>query len=396
LTIRSVHLVGCLGFLLTAASPAPQRSALPPAPPDVKAVSAMIERGVALARQGRVEEAEREFKQALAANPARLDARQHLARLYLDEKKEAEAVAELRRAAPLGPLDRDLAMKLASAEESEGRVAQATRQLRSVADRFQSVQALLQLARLQNGQKNAAGALQSLVKARGIAPNSEEVLRAYAETALAAKAPLTAVPALESLTRICPTVAQYHYMEGLALIQAGDVAASVDSLREAERLEPNRPPTLIALGTALNSRKLYNEAKPFLLRALNLEPENGEAAASLAEAEQGLGELESAEVHARRALARAPGNPTASLALGMVLMKRERYGEARDALQKSLAADPSSATAHYQLSLAYARLGDEGSSAMHLEMYRREAKQAEERIKAVRDVTGFSMGGMQP
>jgi tetratricopeptide (TPR) repeat protein len=356
----------------------------------------MVERGVVLARQGRVEEAEREFKQALAANPARLDARQHLARLYLGEKRDAEAVAELRRAAPQGPLDRDLAMKLASVEESEGHAAQAARQLRSVADRFQSVQALLQLARLQAGQKNTAGALQSLLKARGIAPNSEEVLRTYAETSLAAKAPLSAIPALESLTRLCPTVGQYHYLEGVALMEAGDVAASVESLREAERLEPNRPPTLIALGTALNDRKLYAEAKPFLLRGLNLEPENAEAAAALAEAEQGLGELESAEVHAQRALARAPANPTANLALGMVLMKRERYGEARGALQKALAADPSSAKAHYQLSLACARLGDEASSEKHLDLYRREVKQTEERIKAVRDVTGFSMGGMQP
>ena len=314
----------------------------------------------------------------------------------MSQKREAEAVAELRRAAPQGPLDRDLAMRLAAAEETEGHMAAATRQLRSVADRFQSVQALLQLARLQAGQKNTAGALQSLVKARAIAPNSEEVLRTYAETALAAKAPLTAIPALEALTRVCPTVGQYRYLEGEALMQAGDVAASVESLREAARLEPDRAPTLIALGTVLNSRKLYADSKPLLLRALDLEPENAEATAALAEAEQGLGELESAETHAQRALVRAPANPTANLALGMVLMKRERYGEARDALQKALVADPSSAKAHYQLSLAYARLGDEASSAKHLEDYRRQVKETEERIKAVRDVTGFSTGGMQP
>ena len=63
-------------------------------------------------------------------------------------------------------------------------------------------------------------------------------------------------------------------------------------LKEAERLEPNEPPILVALGTALNERKLYAEAKPPLLRALSLAPDNVEAMAALAEAEEGLGELQ--------------------------------------------------------------------------------------------------------
>jgi predicted Zn-dependent protease len=185
---------------------------------------------VVLARQGRAEEAEREFKQVLSANPAALGARQHLARLYLDQKREAEAFAQLRRAALQGVLERDLALKLAGAEESEGHTAQAARQLRSVADRFQSVQALLQLARLQSSHKDVAGALASLRKARAIAPNSEEVLTAYAEALLAALKPLAAIPVLESLAGFAPTVARYHYLQGVALMQAGDLAAAVEPL----------------------------------------------------------------------------------------------------------------------------------------------------------------------
>ena len=71
-----------------------------------------------------------------------------------------------------------------------------------------------------------------------------------------------------------PSVGQYHYLLGMALVQAGDVAAAVEPLKEAERLEPNEPPILVALGTALNDRKLYTEAKPPLLRALSLAPDS--------------------------------------------------------------------------------------------------------------------------
>jgi tetratricopeptide (TPR) repeat protein len=222
------------------------------------------------------------------------------------------------------------------------------------------------------------------------------VLRVSAEASLASHAPLPAIRELESLTRMCPTVGQHHYLLGIALMQAGDMVAAVDPLKESERLEPRQPLTLIALGRALNSRKLYGEARSCLLRGLSLVPDSVEALAALAEAEEGLGELKEAEAHAQRALARADAQPIANLVMGMVRMKQERYAEARDALLKASAADPTSAKAHYQLSLAYARLKDQASAQEHLERYRLKVKEMERRVSEVRALTGFSPGGMQP
>ena len=414
--------LGPLVVLLLAAPAAAQSAKPSPAVPNLEAIAGMVEKGqlrsaeqqlrrilasggspvardllgVVLTRQGRLDEAERQFRQALAMDPALLVPRQHLARLYLDQSREAAAVAELRRAALQGPLDRDLALRLASVERSAGHPGLAERQLRSVAGRFQSTRALLELARLQSGEKDSAGALESLREARRIAPNSEEVLRASAEASLAAHAPLPAIEALEPLTRMCPAVGQYHYLQGIALMQAGDTAAAVEPLREAVRLEPRQLLALIALGTALDDRGQYDEARKCLLRSLDVDPENVEAVARLAEAEEGLGEIGEAEAHAQRALARASTHPTANLVLGMVRMKQERYAEARDALVKAATAGPASAKAHYQLSLAYARLHDEASAEKHRALYRKKVQEMEERVKDVRDLTGFSLGGMQP
>ncbi len=352
--------------------------------------------GVVLVKQKRLEEAERQFRRALAADPALLDARQHLARLYLDQNREAAAVAELRRAARQGPLARDLALRLAGVERAEGHTRQAARQLRSVADRFRSVRALLELARLQSSQFDAVGALESLRQALAIAPNSEEALRASAEASLAAGAPLPALRELEPLTRMWPTVGEYHYLLGIALMQAGDVVAAVEPLKEAERLEPNRTPTLVALGLALNGRNLYAEAKPYLLRGLSLAPDSVDALAALAQAEEGLGELKEAETHAQRALARAGMHAVANLALGMVRMKQERFAEACDALEKAVTANPSSPKAYYQLSLAYARSNDRVRAQKYLDLYRQKVKEVGLRLSEVRTATGFSQGGMQP
>ena len=284
--------------VLAQTTPPPPKPALPG--PDPKAIAAMIEKGelgpaeqqlrrslaqgggpvghdllgAVLAAQGRGDEAEREFKQALLGNPALLDARQRLARLYLGQKREAEATDELRRAAILGPLERDLALHLAGVERAAGRPLQAERQLRSVVDRFKSVQALLQLAQLQSEQKNGAGALASLRRAGALAPNSEDVLSAYAVGLLASPTPDAAIPILGALTRIYPMEARYQYLEGIAVLGAGDAAAALLFLREAMRLEPDQAPTLIALGQALNGRLLYAEAKPHLLRGQSLMPDS--------------------------------------------------------------------------------------------------------------------------
>ena len=293
------------------------------------------------------------------------------------------ALALLAMVSAATPATRQQLLDQAKAELAQGRADQATALLRSAADRFQSVQALLELARIQTTRRDSA-ALDTLGRARKIAPNSEEVLSAYAQIALARHAPLPAILALEPLTRMAPSVAQYHYLHGVALLQAGDMEAGGEALQRAEKLEPNRPLTLIALALALNSRKLHAESKAYLLRALELEPDNVEAIAALAEAEEGLNELAEAEAYALRALARQGGHATGNLVLGMVRMKQERYGEAKDALERAVAADPDSSKAHYQLSLAYARLGDEANAHKQVALYQKALREMEERLRQLR------------
>lgn len=252
-----------------------------------------------------------------------------------------------------------------------------------------SVVALLRQARTQMEQKNAAGALESLRRARAIAPNSEEVLSAYAGAAIAAHAPLSAVPVLEALVRMAPTEARYQHLRGVTLLRLGDSEAAVASLREAARLEPDRAAYLVALGTALNRGGLYAEAKAELDRATSLDPEAADAWAAMAEAEAGLGERDAAESLAQRALARSGADPTANLVLGSVRLEQSRYAEARDALLK---ADPDSPDVQARLGQAYARLNDPVSAQKHEELSRRKKKEGEERVKEVRRLTGFAPG----
>src|SRR5918996_204993 len=95
--------------------------------------------------------------------------------------------------------------------------AQTSKPAAASTERPESVRALMQQARQQSARGDAPGALESLGRAREIAPNSEEVLAAFAQVSLATRTPVPAIVALDALTRICPTVAQYHYLLGVAL-----------------------------------------------------------------------------------------------------------------------------------------------------------------------------------
>jgi tetratricopeptide (TPR) repeat protein len=247
-----------------------------------------------------------------------------------------------------------------------------------------SARDLLQTARRQVQSGDAAAALDSLRAARAAAPNSEEVLSAYVQAAVAARALVVAVATLNALTRMCPSVAQYHYTRGIVLMEVGDVAGALPSLQQANRLEPDRPRTLLALALAFNAAKQYADAKTAALESVEVDPENLDALAALAEAEAGSGATRDADNHARRVLASAPSHAAANLVIGIVRMQQERYDDARDALEKTVAANPASAAAHYQLSLAYARLGDEARAQQQVELYRRQLRDTEERIKALR------------
>jgi tetratricopeptide (TPR) repeat protein len=290
--------------------------------------------------------------------------------------------------------ERERLLSQADAALAAGRRDEATQLFATAATKHESVRAMLQLAKLQAGAGDRAGSLKTLQKARSLAPNSEEVLSTFAQVSLGAGAVMPAASVLRNLTHMCPTVAQYHYLLGVALMLAGDMPDAHDALLRADQLEPGKAQTLVALGLALNSRKMYADAKPYLLRGLELEPENIDAMAALAESEEGVGEMDQADAHVQRVLSKAPNHANANLVLGLLLMQRNAFAEARDALLKSVAAQPNLARAYYQLSLAYARLGDDASSAKALEQYRQAQRDIEVRVDQIRTETGMpSRGG---
>jgi tetratricopeptide (TPR) repeat protein len=326
--------------------------------------------GMTLGRMGRHAEAEEHFLRAVEGGLPL--ARPHLARLYLLQERETEAVDQLRRFADTDPdgLERDLALKLAIADLAAGETVRAERQLRSIGERFESVQALVLLARLQLSRGEPEAALGTLDRARELAPNAEPVLDAEARAGFVADRLPRALTALDALARMHPAVPEYPYRLGLAQMRIGDVQGAVAALEHARELDPTRVSIHVALGLALNAQSRYEESRDAFETVLRFEPAHTLALGGLSEAVLGLGRLEEAEALARRTLALDPDQGAANLTIGIVRLKQERYEEARGALLRAAEASPDDSKVHYQLSLVHARLGDPEASRRALERYR--------------------------
>lgn len=352
--------------------------------------------GIVLLRQGRLREARAELEAAIAAAPNRPGPRQHLARIQLMSGDDAAAVATLRQEAALGELQRDLAQRLVTAEIEAGNWRAAEAQLESLVERFDSVRAMLRLAGLRAAAGDATAAERLLRRALDRAPNSEDVLAAYARLSLDNGVPVPAILALEPLVRMHPLQVRYAYLLGVAYLQVGELRSAVATLETVVAREPDDRLAKIALGMALNNQQLFERASVVLREALRLDPESVEALAALAEAEHGASRLESATTYAERVLNRAPEHGLANLVMGMIALETGEWESARDHLQRAVVAIPDSPKAHYQLSLAYARIGDMEQSEAQLERYRAALARMEEQLQELRSRMGLQTGGMQP
>jgi Flp pilus assembly protein TadD len=350
--------------------------------------------GVMLARQGRLGEAEREFRRAVELEPSSTPPRQNLGRLLLRQGRSDEALEELRVALRSGPLERELAFQLAALEISSGDVAAGEELYERIAIEFDSVRAMLELGRSLARRGESKLALNVLYRAKELAPNSEDVLSAYGRLCVEHEAPVAGMQTLDALTRLHPEVAEYWYLLGIARLQLAESDGVERALRKSLEIDPQQVLPMFALGMSYRDQKRFAEAKEMLNRSLKLMPSFPDAYVVLAEVEEGLRELDLAEQHLDRAFELGGESPAGLYVLGKIRMTQGRYEEARDALLASIEKDPRPRKAHYQLSLAFARLGDKNNARKFLEEYRKATKEAEDLLIKMRTDAGLGVSGM--
>ena len=161
-----------------------------------------------------------------------------------------------------------------------------------------------------------------------------------------------------------------------ALHIAGSYFAQVQQYSEAaeiwERcvaLAPDYAGPRVGLASAAMERGEDQEAVEILQAALADGCSSPELFEKLATALQKTGQLEDAELIAQQGLVVYPEHAKLWLAFGQIQLQLNKFKEARGSLLETVRLWPDSATAHFALATASARLGDDEQAATHRARY---------------------------
>ena len=350
--------------------------------------------GRALAGQGDVEGAKREFQEAAK--------RQHdfiAPRLALAQQSEAEGdyAGALRYANDILAIDPDLPtvrliravslintgvdaqarnelMKLEPIFPDEVHLQAAVldlkqRKFKEAEDGFRRLlqkeptRAMTGLVQAEAGQKQIEKALPLLRTELEKSPNSQQLRLLMADAQVAAGRIEPAIEQYRGLLAMQPRSAQYHLSLGRALQLRRDLAGAIAEYRAAAALAPKDPLPPALLAHALIAQGDSKEAMTDLRLALSLRPGNAALMNDLAYlmANSG-GNLDEAAALSQKAVQAAPGEPEMADTLAWIYFQQNRNDQALSILQDLVGKHPEKTSFRYHLGMAFLHSGDEASA----------------------------------
>ncbi|HYH86703.1 MAG TPA: tetratricopeptide repeat protein [Pyrinomonadaceae bacterium] len=274
------------------------------------AVTSALSLGYRLNGEGRYAEAAELFGALVARRPGDGAALYGAALAAFNLGRTAEAEALARRAV-------DALLPAGTDARASGLFARA--------EDMRAADALVLLAVALAVRGDNAGALKTVERAARLAPEHFDAQLALGRALYGAGDDAGAARAFRSAVALRPSDARARFFLATALERAGDADGALAAYRELASGQPRVAEGHLGLGVLLTKR-------------------------GGADAEEGLKELE-------RALALKPDLYEARVTLGRALVSRGRAAEAIEHLRRASELAPENPEPHYQLSLAYRRLG---------------------------------------
>ena len=143
------------------------------------------------------------------------------------------------------------------------------------------------------------------------------------------------------------------YLWGSVHLAEGSHKKALESFRNAEKAEPNRPGLHLQLGEAYLRMRQPDDAESCYRKATEIDPENGRAWLGMARCHLQRGENERSAELARDAIGLLYSQPYAHFVLGVALHRMNRPGDAVSSLETALSLNPNFPQAHRRLSLIH-------------------------------------------
>jgi tetratricopeptide (TPR) repeat protein len=300
--------------------------------------------GAALAHEGRFSEAIKQDQMALSAMPGNEQIKMNLGLAYFKKGDNTEAAGVFAQLQQSAPDNVQIAILLGDSEVRSGNAQAALDMLTPMEDKnvqnadFEFVlgSAFIQAGNLREGVTRiqkvavATGAADSYLLAGSTYMNLHEF--AHAKTNL------------EQALRLNPALPRVHALTGMARDMTGDATAAEPEFREELKHSPDDFDSNLYLGAILYKERHLNEAKPYLYKALKLEPSSEIALYEAALWENTSGQYEDAAKHLEAVTKSNPGwlDPHVELASVYYRLHRSADGAKERAIVATLNAQTQS------------------------------------------------------
>jgi tetratricopeptide (TPR) repeat protein len=329
-----------------------------------------FQKGMALAREGKTDEAARAFVEAIRRKPDSQEAHFALGVLLARRGKESYSAAmrEFLEVLRLNPKDADAHINLSNLLEQEGDfVASAAEMQKAVSLVSVRADLCLVLGRKQHKAGRYADAVESY---RAALRSDPALVEAHYGMGLA----LRSLRRLEEAARefravleVKPDHAGAHYELGRLLAGEDDLAGAAAHLRQAATLEPGMAEAHLEIGKVCHRQGNSAGAEAAFQAALRAKPDLSPALYELATLSKEHGDAEQARAYFTRIreLDRNRIDTTRANALnaeGIQLMNQAKLAEALAAFRKALESDPAFAIAAYNMGVVLAHQGAQGEA----------------------------------
>jgi tetratricopeptide (TPR) repeat protein len=318
----------------------------------------MYQHALALHRQGKLEDAARNYESVLAAEPTHVDALVHLGALRLGQGLPAESEALLRRAATVAD-SAEVHANLAAALQALGRREDAVAHYqRAVALAPGMVDAQFGLAACLQALGRHADAVACYEAILAVDPAHPEANFGLATLFVELDRADEAIVRYRAALTADADFAEASYGLGTLLMQRGEVEEAASCFRQALDVDAEYIDAWVALGRALQRLERDDEAMAAYRAAIDVEPDRATAHYGIATILSRKHRDAEAIEHFQLALAREPEHVQSIVGMAGALISTGRHAEAIGLCRKAIAIQPDFARAMSALSVALSEIGD--------------------------------------
>jgi tetratricopeptide (TPR) repeat protein len=322
----------------------------------------MRQTALVLEQQGKLDEAEAQWRAIAKAHPNDPEPYGHLGLLEARQQHYKDAVTYYRKALALNPNVSGLRLNLGLALFKGGQMREAASEFKILlksapAGSPEAHRLTILTGMAYYGLADYAEAAPYLKTAADAEPNNLALLLALAHSYMWSKQSKYVLDVYHQILTLDPSSAEADMLAGEALDEMKDNAGATQMFRDAVKANPKEPNVHFGLGYLLWTQKIYPEATTEFQAELANDPGNTQSMLYLADAYIQMNQLDQARPLLERVLKIDPTLALAHLDMGII---HAEDGHNEEALRELLIAEkqmPNEVNVHWRLGRLYRVMG---------------------------------------